>query len=167
MPPRVRRATVHVLGRRVVKTFTDPAAAEREVQWYQRVPWAAPRLLDFKNGDTLFLQFLPPARRTPTWRPVEPLYELLQALHREGIHHRDVHPGNIVRGPAGPLLIDWETALHQPSQVSYDLYGPDDSGVPVPDIHAGMAPQWWGSHQRMSIRNQWRCDVPAPEAQRS
>lgn len=150
---RVRRATVRVAAGRATKTFVDPADAEREAAWYQRVPWAAPCLLDL-DGPILTMQALPLAG--PRWRPAEQLRTLLEQLHAEGIHHRDVHPGNIVRGPHGPLLIDWETAIYWPSALSYDLHGPEASGVPVPDIHAGITPQWWGSTQRMSIKNRWR-----------
>jgi hypothetical protein len=96
---------------------------------------------------------------------VAELHVLLLRLHAEGVHHRDVHVRNLVRAADGrPLLIDWETAIHWPSALSYDLHGPDASGVPVPEIHAAHTPQWWGSPQRMSIRSQWGCDVPAEAA---
>ncbi len=93
--------------------------------------------------------------KLPEWRPVEALRELLGALHAEGIHHRDVHLKNVVRRSGRPLLIDWETAIFHPSEFSYDLWGPEKSGVPIPDIHRRMIPAWWGSKLRMSIKNQW------------
>jgi tRNA A-37 threonylcarbamoyl transferase component Bud32 len=154
---------VRVGRERTTKRHRTEAAAEAEAEWYQRVPWAAPRLLDV-DGATLVLETRPPALRLPGWRPVDELYALLLRLHAEGIHHRDVHVGNVVRGPDGPQLIDWETATRQPSALSYDLYGPDASGVPVPGIHARHIPQWWGSQQRMSIKSRWGCDVPAEAA---
>jgi hypothetical protein len=155
------RATVRIGPKRAVKRYATPAEAEAEAAWYQRVPWAAPKLLDV-IGSTLVIQTHPVAYHHPKWRPAQALYELLTALHAEGIHHRDVHVKNIVASHNGPLLIDWETALHHPTPVSYDLYGPDASGIPAPKIHDGYEPQWWGSKQRMSIRNRWECHVPAP-----
>lgn len=158
-----RRAVVRVGRERTMKRYRSPAAAHAEAAWYQRVPWAAPRLLDV-DGATLVLETLPVALRLPGWRPAAALRDLLLRLHAEGVHHRDVHVRNVVRGPSGPLLIDWEAAICQPSTLSYDLYGPDASGVPVPEIHAQHIPQWWGSQQRMSIKSQWGCDVPAEAA---
>lgn len=155
------RALVRVGPVHTTKQYATAAEAEAEAAWYQLVPWAAPRLIDL-DGPTLTIQTHPVATSIPHWRPAQALFELLTRLHAEGIHHRDVHVRNIVKGPHGPLLIDWETALHQPSPVSYDLYGPDASGIPAPPIHDGYTPQWWGSTQRMSISNRWECHVPAP-----
>lgn len=162
-----RRAVVSVGPRRTTKRHRSPEAARAEAAWYERVPWAAPRLLAVE-GSTLVLETCTPqARCDPGWRPVRELHELLRRLHAAGVHHRDVHVRNLVRDTDGRvLLIDWETALRQPSAVSYDLYGPEASGVPVPELHARHTPQWWGSPQRMSIRSQWGCDVPAEASPR-
>lgn len=63
---------------------------------------------------------------------------------------------NVVKGRAGqPLLIDWETAIEYPAELSYDLHGPEASGVPIPEIHRRLIPAWWGSREKMSIKNQW------------
>lgn len=151
-----RRAMVKVGRSCTVKRYATAAAAWAEVEWYERVPWAAPRLLDVE-GAALIVETLPVAAALPGWRPAAALRELLEALHAEGVHHRDVHVRNIVRaGDGRPLLIDWETAIHQPAALSYDLHGPDASGVPVPEIHAGLTPQWWGSPQPASISKRWR-----------
>lgn len=157
-----RRATVRVGLTRTTKRHRSAAAAAAEAAWYERVPWAAPRLLAV-DGPVLVLETCTPQVRCgPAWRPVDQLRDLLLRLHTDGIHHRDVHVRNLVRAPDGrPLLIDWETAIHLPSDLSYDLHGPDASGVPAPEIHTNHTPQWWGSQQRMSIRSQWGCDVPA------
>ncbi|MCC9712071.1 phosphotransferase [Streptomyces sp. MNU76] len=158
-----RRAAVTVGRSHTVKRYGSPAAAAAEACWYQRLPWAAPRLLDV-DGAALVLQTRPTARALPWWQPAEALRELLQAVHAEGVHHRDVHVGNIVQAEDGaPLLIDWETALARPAPLSYDLHGPDASGVPVPAIHGGMTPQWWGSPQKSSIRMRWRTDAVPTE----
>lgn len=148
------RATITV-GDFVTKTFDDPSAAQAEADWYRRVPWAAPKLLQH-DDDVLILERLPTAFEDPDWRPAAELRELLGRLHRAGIHHRDVHVKNIVRGPGDyPLLIDWECAVQMSAAHSYDLHGPDVSGVPVPDIHRGLTPQWWGSRSSMSINRRW------------
>lgn len=155
------RALIRVGPAHTLKQYATTIEAEAEAAWYQRVPWAAPKLLDL-DGPTLTIETLPVATRLPHWRPSQALFELLTALHNEGVHHRDVHVKNIVKGPEGPLLIDWETAIDHPSPVSYDLYGPDASGIPAPEIHDGFQPQFWESTQCMSIRNRWECHVPAP-----
>jgi len=112
-------------------------------------------LLDF-DGATLTIETRHAGTAFPEWRPIEPLRELLSALHAEGIHHRDLHLKNVVKGPAGqPLLIDWETAIEYPAELSYDLHGPEASGVPIPEIHRRLIPAWWGSREKMSIKNQW------------
>lgn len=149
------RARVKVLPDRTTKTYLDPALAAIEAEWYLRVPWACPRLLDL-DGATLTIETRHVATAFPEWRPIEPLRELLSALHAEGIHHRDLHLKNVVKGPAGqPLLIDWETAIEYPAELSYDLHGPEASGVPIPEIHRRLIPAWWGSREKMSIKNQW------------
>lgn len=152
---RRRRATIRVTADVTVKTHLTAAAAEAEAAWYRRVPWAAPRLLAV-DGPALTVETLPTAAHSRGWRPVAELRHLLERLHGHGIHHRDVHVRNVVRGAGGvPLLIDWETAIHWPAARSYDLHGPASSGVPVPDIHAGLTPQWWGSAQPSSISQRW------------
>jgi len=157
-----RRAALSPGPQATVKTYRRAADALAEIAWYQRVPWAAPRLLDADPATgRLVLQTLPVALDRPAWRPAAALAELLTALHRENIHHRDVHLRNLLIGPGGaPLLIDWETAIDQRARYSYDLYGPEVSGVPVPAIHTGLTPQWWASAAPMSIRRRWGIDVP-------
>lgn len=149
------RARVSVLPNQTTKTYKVRSLAANEAAWYRRVPWATPRLLDF-DGLTLTIETRHSGMAFPHWKPSDQLRELLSALHTEGIHHRDVHLRNVVKGRHGmPLLIDWETAVEHPAEYSYDLWGPDISGVPVPDIHARHIPAWWGSTDRTSIMNQW------------
>lgn len=150
-----RRATVSIRDGCVVKTYRDPEGAQREADWYRRLPWAAPQLLDHQPG-VLVIEYRPTAQACPTWRPVAELETLLEKIHAEGVHHRDVHVQNVVCGEDDqPLLIDWETAIWHPSPLSYDLHGPEASGVAIPDIHAGLTPQWLGSAQTMSITRRW------------
>jgi hypothetical protein len=60
-----------------------------------------------------------------------------------------------------PRLIDWETALEQESGLSYDMYGPEESGIPVPLMHERLqiAPQWWGSRQDYAIGFEWKAGI--------
>lgn len=158
-----RRATIEINADLVIKTYDDPELAKAEAEWYRRVPWATPTLLDF-DGNRLMIERMIPAVELPGWRPVGEMRQLLGLLHGEGIHHRDVHLKNIVCGRDGqPLLIDWETAIERPARLSYDLWGPDESRVPIPLIHTRLIPAWWGSREKWSIKNQWevRDDVPA------
>lgn len=136
-----------------IKTFNEAAWADNEIAFYKRVPWACPPLLYAGNG-TLVTETLPLAANIPDYHDTDAVIELLTRLEAHGIHHRDVHPANIVLGPKGPLLIDWECAALDPGHPSYDLYGPD-SGVPIPDIHATCGPQWLNSADPASIKNTW------------
>ena len=76
------------------------------------------------------------------------LYRQIDAMHDAGISHRDLHVGNVVLLDGMPLLIDPQFAIESdPSTLSYDLYGPGPSGVPVPKPHAEYPANrggvWW------------------------
>ncbi|MFW5415113.1 hypothetical protein J0910_00370 [Nocardiopsis sp. CNT-189] len=168
--PRHTRAVVDAGPEHTVKTFADPMVARREAWIYEHLPWACPRLVDFDGDRRLVIETLPVAIDHPGWRPAGQLTELLAALLEHGFHHRDVHVGNVVRAADGsPRLIDWETVIWWPALASYDLVGPAASGVPAPDIHARLAPQWWWSTQSLAIGRQWggADAVPAPAGQRA
>lgn len=155
------RATVIVGPDVTIKQHRTPEEAAHEAAWYSLVPWAAPQLIHC-TGRTLIIETLPTCWQLPGWKPVEEVAQLITRLHAQGIHHRDVHPGNIVKSRAGqPLLIDWETAIEQHTDLSYDLAGPI-SGVPVPERHAKADyQQWWNSPSTCSLAKVWSHDVPA------
>lgn len=154
------RATVIVGADVTIKQHKDVRSAENEARWYRIVPWAAPQLIHY-TGRTLIIETLPTCWSLKDWQPAQEVAELIRRLHAEGIHHRDVHPGNIVRSRAGrPLFIDWETAVRQPTDVSYDLAGPV-SGVSAPEEHQKADySQWWHSPSSCSLAKVWSHDVP-------
>ena len=158
------RATITHSPGIVTKQYHDPADAHPEIHWYTRLADQniTPRLIDADpDTGTLTIAAHPPA--DPSYRPAQQLAELLHQLQDIGISHRDVHPGNLVQGPSGPLLIDWETGYPAPG---YDLHGPEATGIPIPDIHQAIRSpnsphgyvMWVGSDHRASIRNQWGID---------
>lgn len=157
LPERHGRAVTILGDGWVAKTFRDRDRFELECSFHGLVPWAMPRVLDTSTvACTVVTERLPVAVDLPDWRPVAELRALLERLERAGVHHRDVHTKNIVRGAdGGPLLIDWETATIAPGKPSYDLHGPDRSGIAVPSEHDGYTPQWWGATTRWSIRRAW------------
>lgn len=162
------RAAVTVTDSVAIKRYRNPADAYAEIDWYQNVGGRfAPRIIDADpERGLLVIEAHPVAHSMSGYRPVDALAELLHIMEAEGLHHRDVHPGNIVASPTGPLLIDWETAIAADAP-SYDLYGPEISGVTVPVIHAALPSNytmWWGSTHRMSIANVWRTRAPLPPA---
>ncbi|MFC4124920.1 phosphotransferase [Nocardia rhizosphaerae] len=162
-----RRALITVDRSAVTKTYSDLAQARAEVDWYRRVPWATPELLDadLDRGVLVIARHRSAADHRED-RPAGELAELLRRLEAAGVHHRDVHVGNVVLTGDGPRLIDWETATSADAP-SYDLHGPEASGVPVPKIHTDLGTgyrMWWGAAHRMSIRSRWGCDVPPVSA---
>lgn len=142
----------------VHKQFIDnPELLQKELHFYQLVPWAAPKLIH-AGDDCLIIERLTPASKLPLWKPIDELYDLLKRIHNAGVNHRDVHIGNIVCHPVdGPLLIDWEHATDQVESESYDLVGPA-SGVEPLKGHNGDPgqPMWIGSDHRLSIKRQWK-----------
>ncbi len=157
------RAVLTIGGAYTVKEFRDPADAVAEIGWYRdrATAWARPNLIDADpdRGILVIATYEPIVGRPPD-RTIGWVAHLLTGLARVGVHHRDVHPGNIVLGRAGmPYLIDWETAVLAPGAPSYDLTGPSEA-VPTPAIHdavrgAGGYVMWWDSDHRSSIRNLW------------
>lgn len=148
-----------------VKHHLNPRDAESEARWFREVPWATPHLLDV-CGSLIVMQTLPTCWDLPSWQPVDELHDLIIRLHAHDVHHRDVHPGNIVRGMDGrPRLVDWETAIRQKADQPYDLAG-RSSGVPDPDRHLKAAySQWWESSSPCSIRNLWGQAAPGSETE--
>lgn len=139
----------------IVKRFTAPRAFEREVHAYRACPWACPPLLELGHR-RMVLPLLVTAAEDPSWRPVEETRDLLDRVHAAGWHHRDVHAKNLVKMPDGtPRLIDWETAIIAPECPSYDLVGPEASGIAKPTEHAGYSAQWWGAPTRFSLERWW------------
>jgi serine/threonine protein kinase len=159
--PAMRRPSIQVGQFVTIKQHLTRADAENEARWFHEVPWATPVLLDI-CGTTMVMQTLPSCWKLKDWRPVAELHDLLLRLHAVDVHHRDVHPGNIVRGMDGrPRLIDWETAIRQEAPESYDLVG-SASGVPDPERHQKAEySQWWESSSKCSIEKVWGCGVPS------
>ncbi len=154
------RATIVVGSEHTTKTFHDLDAFDRERNWYIDLPWATPKLISARNG-VITMKTGQIARHGD----IEELVNLLNRLQCNGIHHRDVHPRNIVHTPDGMRLIDWETAIAgEPGAPSYDLNGPGGSGVPVPKIHQAIRSKnspngysmWIGSDHPASVKTQWR-----------
>jgi tRNA A-37 threonylcarbamoyl transferase component Bud32 len=67
------------------------------------------------------------------------LRERIEAMHRLGVCHRDLHLANIiVDEDARALIVDPDSAVDvDQSAPCYDLYRPEASGVPVPAEHPG------------------------------
>lgn len=151
--------------RTVTKRYKNLETARTEIRWYQTLDYGHPQLLDADpDAGIMITRYHAPCTELPNYRPIRGLIRLLKQLQTDGIHHRDVHIENIVQAPQGPLLIDWETGIHQPGHRSYDLYGPDESGVPAPDIHLRWPHyrMWIGSDHRKSVKTVWNLDeLPA------
>jgi len=150
------RNNISVSEDTVVKSFTYRDHYNLEVSAYRDFAWAAPRLLhadDIKM--TIVVERLVTAEELKTWHPRESLRKLLQRLHDFGVNHRDVHVGNVVRHPTrGPLLIDWEHHTRNVGPFSFDLYGPDKSGVSQPEGQRGI-PMWWDAKHKRALGVAW------------
>ncbi|QCO93704.1 serine/threonine kinase [Mycobacterium phage Schatzie] len=148
------RAELTFASTRVHKRFFNPRDCRAEVDFYLKLQFGHPELLDY-DDQTLVIERLTPVTETDL-RPARALAELVAKLHQHGVSHRDVHPGNIVLKDGEPLLIDWETGIDRPG---YDLFGPA-SGIPVPSIHKQIDyAMWVASDHRASILRQWKVDL--------
>lgn len=155
LPKRHGRTVVEIHDEWVVKRFTGRRAKDRERFFYMLLPDCCPRLLDHDDM-SLTIERLPVATELPEWKPVAQTRALIERIFAAGVHHRDVHAKNLVRGRDGsPLLIDWETACIQRADRSYDLVGPDASGVPTPVEHDGYQAQWWDSGATRFALGRW------------
>lgn len=132
----------------ILKTFTAPEACRRELEAYRLVPWAAPKLLSHED---MRIRLEPCGVRLKRRHEPE-LRNLLEKIHAAGINHRDAHVGNVVvHRERGPLLIDWEHSTTSIGAVSYDLHGPEVSGVPDSEWHIGP-PMWWSAPHKRSFQ---------------
>lgn len=158
---RKTRSTVTIRPDVTLKQYDDPAKAKAEIDWYLRLPAeVSPKLVD-ANPDTGLLVIAThlPVQGIPDRKAIAALAGMLRDLERLHIHHRDVHPGNVLLTTKGvPLLIDWETG-YEADAPSYDLHGPTLS-VPTPAVHdavrgPGGYVMWWDSDHRASIKKLW------------
>lgn len=157
LPQRHGRSTVTLHDHFVVKQHHDRARFVLELDCYRTFRDSAPKLFKWDRETlTLTIERLPLACDLPEWKPVAQLRALLERLEARGVHHRDVHTKNIVRAADGsPLLIDWETAIVAHGCPSYDLFGPEVSGISKPVEHTDYAAQWWDAGTRWSIGRAW------------
>ncbi|ASZ74092.1 serine/threonine kinase [Mycobacterium phage Squint] len=153
------RATLYFFGDVVFKVYADPGVAKIEVDWYRQLPDGIPPMLmdaDPDNGVLVMERLGTPAPR-PADLTISALAEALEELERRHIHHRDIHPGNVVVDAHGkPRIVDWETAIHADAP-SYDLHGPSEL-VPAPDIHKCLPTSYemfWNSDHWASIKSLW------------
>ena len=150
----------------IIKTYRVREQMSPEYDWYMEVSGTfAPRLLDadLRRGQLVIERGLPVIRPRP-----DELAEMIREMVELGIHHRDVHPGNLVTVGGMLKLIDWETAIRSYTPVPYDFVGPEASGIEVPVIHSELRSKrspngysmYWMSDHPASIKNQWGVDVP-------
>lgn len=156
-----RRSKIVLTADTAEKHYRDAELCVAEVAAWRQVPYACPELLDYRDASPLngyeavmVSRRHPVANRTPRWRDPEGLLGLLLALHADGWAHRDLHLGNVVQGPDGPLLIDLEH-LHpaDPMAPPYDLFGSARSGLPKPPGH--WQDHCWDFDGHSSVKNGW------------
>lgn len=141
---------IAVTGDTITKTHPTRERAEREATWLlgASATGFAPPDVHYDGGRTISMARLEPLTNVERSAALAAeLAELLARLHNVGVAHRDVHVGNVVVGPDGPRLIDWEFACEAPGQRSYDLHGPRSSvDVPAEHLAHGIPDGvWWAS----------------------
>lgn len=149
--------SVKVCDEIVKKTFKeDSVFFENEVKWYNQLRDSdlTPKLLSVE-GTTLTMErkgvdLYSHIRKNPNFDKIEMgkmACELICKLHKLGVAHRDVHTKNILVCKDRLYLIDFEFTTTSGVR-SYDLYGPDRSGIPIPEMHLKngiLNGVWWDS----------------------
>jgi tRNA A-37 threonylcarbamoyl transferase component Bud32 len=116
-----RSADVFDVGRgRVLIRYREPRDLRRQADLIERVVAAgfpAPRVLKVGDSDLVVERVEGPTMfEDLTLYPehleadAALLADLHRRLHEIGICHHDLHPLNVIFGPAGPAVIDWESA---------------------------------------------------------
>jgi hypothetical protein len=138
----------------ITKVYHEPLDFLAEAGWAVRASregWGAPVVnVDPGSLSVTYERGVRVSRHTPAW--VE-LLDLIGSLHAVGVHHRDVHLGNLLRFSGSLRLIDWETAIEVPGAASYDLDGPTEA-VPLPVLHEGLPAMYLRAtwHRRCLLR---------------
>lgn len=139
--------TITIKDEVVVKQYR-PESLDRYVNekyFYQYYSEFCPKLVSF-NDDRLELvtEMCTPildVKNSIIYR--DKLWKLLEKLHRMGANHRDVALINVVIKDGEPLLIDWESATKNISEISVDLYGHVKAGLTPPWKDYGANGIWW------------------------
>lgn len=151
--------SVRLEGPAVVKSYgPEDAGLYRNALRFHRLLEAAalaPVLLDSgREGPGWFMATAPwvrvddhPREERPLWR-ARVLSAVLR-MHAAGVAHRDLHAGNVVTRGREVLFIDLDLAcVADPRRPCYDLHGPGESGVEVPEQHAAQGVAiWWDTNQ--------------------
>lgn len=162
--------SIAIQGEVVVKTFDLKTELgrdgyDRELEMFQQLTSLelCPELLDFTD-DTIIMRWHQPLKawmsqvdRAEWPFMARRIYEQILELESRQIHHRDMHRNNLVIRPDGvPLFIDFEFAIRQDA-ISYDLYGPEISGVPPHRLHERPAWwQYWDARNPLSLGRQFK-----------
>ena len=100
--------------------YREPRNVRRQADLMERVVAAgfpAPKVLEVGDcdlvverveGPTMFEDMLLHPERLEADAAL--LADLHKRLHAIGVCHHDLHPLNVILGPAGPAVIDWEAA---------------------------------------------------------
>ena len=132
----------------VVKKRYIPASRdkyENEKYFYRYYSRFTPKLISY-NDDTLELvteKCTPILDITHNRVYKDKLWKLLEDLHEAGANHRDIALANVVIKDGEPLLIDWESATKNITDVSIDLYGHKAAGLTPPWLDYGENGIWW------------------------
>lgn len=145
----------------VKKIFSCESSLRNELYFYNLFPTFSPEVFEVKPRVLIMERLLTVSDFGKDGISRESVYEMLLNISEAGVHHRDAHILNIaIDKTNNPKLLDWETAIEYKSPFSYDLFGPDISGVPIPPIYQeyGFLPEWWGAGLDFSL-GKWFEDI--------
>jgi tRNA A-37 threonylcarbamoyl transferase component Bud32 len=146
----------------IIKKYTERLRErfQNELIIYQSFPEYAPDLIAFDEERLiLIIEKCTPILDIPDNEKYrDELWNLLEALHNEGVNHRDVSLVNVVvHDTRGVLLIDFEHATFDIGTKSIDLYGCIEAGVPntIGDVYGENGIWWGGNHHNLTPGQYW------------
>lgn len=131
-------STVTITSGRVTKTLTQRGLTMNseynrtpEVEWYRRRPIPMmPKLIRASDHELVIEYAGEPLNERQRYRGLAAWVEKVRAaLKAAGVHHRDIHTGNVLHHAGRYALIDWTWATTDPTSPCGTRWRDDDKSL--------------------------------------